>query len=592
MIRIDTYRQLSDKYDEAVRKLSAQHRQIGIWRLTAAVCVILGIYLIIKFETFIFMVIIILAILAFIFIVKWHDRIGKEKKIKNALHQINLDEIEFLSNKSIPFNNGHQYIEHQHAYAFDLDLFGDRSLFHHLNRTGTFIGRNTLAHSLMHPLNDEDIQHQQEAIREISGMLDWRQKLKALAIIHPDDSSILDYLATWSQEIRRIPKLIWITSHILPVLFALALVLLIIFKEPIYFNLLAILLIANLTIFGSEFKSFKKELSDISEIDKIVQKYASILQHIEAHSFGSTTLINAKKELLTEKYSAANAMRELAEILAKIDTVNNAMAVLFLSGSSQYHLFKLNALYEWKRKYGQNILQWFNLIGNIEMLSSYGNLFFNNPNFIFPEINHDFDLAFEDLGHPLIREDVRVTNDISFEDQPFIILTGSNMSGKSTFLRSLGISIVLTRAGAPICASRAVVHPMDVFVSMRLSDSLADSESFFYAEVKRLQQIMQHLTNHRAFILLDEILRGTNSDDKRKGTIEVIKKMVGKKAIGAIATHDLEVCKIVDLYPSYLVNRCFEVEIINNDLHFDYKLRPGICQNQSASFLMKKMQII
>jgi len=173
-----------------------------------------------------------------------------------------------------------------------------------------------------------------------------------------------------------------------------------------------------------------------------------------------------------------------------------------------------------------------------------------------------------------------------------MILTGSNMSGKSTFLRSLGVNMVLSNIGSCICAASANIHPLSILVSMRLSDSLAESESYFFAEVKRLKEIMQELDNGPAFVLLDEILRGTNSDDKRNGTIGVIKKLMLKKAIGAIATHDLEICKTTLQYPNYLNNHCFEVEIVNNELVFDYKLREGICQNQSASFLMKRMAII
>jgi DNA mismatch repair ATPase MutS len=161
-----------------------------------------------------------------------------------------------------------------------------------------------------------------------------------------------------------------------------------------------------------------------------------------------------------------------------------------------------------------------------------------------------------------------------------MILTGSNMSGKSTFLRSLGINMVLAGIGSPVCASAASIHPLPVLVSMRLSDSLSDSESYFFAEIKRLKQIMNALENQPAFVLLDEILRGTNSDDKRNGTIEVI------------ATHDIEVCLTTNEYPKILTNACFEVEIKEDDLHFDYKLRDGICKNKSATFLMKKMGVI
>ena len=232
------------------------------------------------------------------------------------------------------------------------------------------------------------------------------------------------------------------------------------------------------------------------------------------------------------------------------------------------------------------------VIGEFEMLNSLANFSFNNPDFAFPELNEEYKIAFESLSHPLLNPKTRVGNTIAFQPQSFIILTGSNMSGKSTFLRSLGVNMVLAGMGAPVCATQANVHPLPVLVSMRLSDSLSDSESYFFAEIKRLKQIMDGLDESPAFVLLDEILRGTNSDDKRSGTIEVVKKVIAKKAIGAIATHDIEVCLTTNEFPQVLTNKCFEVEIKNDELHFDYQLREGICQNKSATFLMKKMGVI
>ena len=226
------------------------------------------------------------------------------------------------------------------------------------------------------------------------------------------------------------------------------------------------------------------------------------------------------------------------------------------------------------------------------MLCSLANLSYNNPQFCYPELNSNFEISFTNASHPLLNPKSSVGNTISFQPESFVILTGSNMSGKSTFLRSLGINMVLAGMGSSVCASKSSIHAMPILVSMRLSDSLSDNESYFYAEIKRLKAIMDGLENRRSFVLLDEILRGTNSDDKRNGTVEVVKKMIQKTAIGAIATHDIEVCLTTNEYPNVLTNKCFEVEIINNDLHFDYKLRDGICKNRSASFLMKKMGVI
>jgi len=252
----------------------------------------------------------------------------------------------------------------------------------------------------------------------------------------------------------------------------------------------------------------------------------------------------------------------------------------------------LHNLKIWKQEQAKDISVWMEVLGEFEALNSLANYAFNNPKFVFPTLNKDEGIAFKDLGHPLISSAKRINNNISFKDQSFIILTGSNMSGKSTFLRSLGVNMVLGQAGAPICASEAQIQPMPILVSMRVSDNLGEGESFFFAEVKRLKKIMKAADQQTCFVLLDEILRGTNSDDKRTGTVEVIKKIITKNAIGAIATHDLKICETTEEHPNQLSNQCFEVEIENNELVFDYKLREGVCKNKSATFLMKKMDVI
>ncbi len=589
---VEVYQNLARKYEAEVEVLSRRHRQISGWRLLLALTAIGGIYLTIRFESFTFILLVLIAVIVFIVVIRLHDAVVHKKKIKEALLQINQDEIAFLEGQDIPFEDGKKHLRHDHDYAHDLDLFGPQSLYHHLNRTGTFTGSDHLAMSLLTPLVDDQIVGHQKAIAELSDKLNWRQKLRALTMLHGDDAAIMDFLKTWSGNQKGLPKSIIVLGHIIPVFFWVSVLLLIIFKEPIYFNIVVLWLIVNLSIFGSQFKLLKREASEVSEIDKIIKKYGILLHHIEEKTFHADVLTRIQGALKDSDHRASKSMIDVAHILGKIDSIYNGMAVLFLSGTSQYHLHKLQQLFQWKAKYGPSVSTWVEAVGKIEMLSSYACFFYNNPDFIFPRVNQDYTIKYSDLGHPLIGKSTRVTNDVSFVDHRFIILTGSNMSGKSTFLRSLGIGMVLTRAGAPICAREADVHPLPVFVSMRLSDSLADSESFFFVEVKRLRNIMDHLNQSTAFVLLDEILRGTNSDDKRKGTVEVIKKLIEKRAIGAIATHDLEVCNIVAKFPSYLVNQCFEVEIIDNDLHFDYKLRAGICQNQSASFLMKKMQII
>lgn len=247
---------------------------------------------------------------------------------------------------------------------------------------------------------------------------------------------------------------------------------------------------------------------------------------------------------------------------------------------------------DWKRTHAQHITPWLTVIAEVEVLHSFATFAYNNPTFAYPSLNDQQLISFEGLGHPLIPAKDRIDNSISFALHRFMILTGSNMSGKSTFLRALGVNMLLASMGLPVCAQKATIHPMPLLVSMRLSDSLSDGKSYFFAEINRLRSIMETLAQAPCFVLLDELLRGTNSEDKQSGTFKIIEKMVLLKAIGVIATHDLEVCALSEKYPKVLQNKCFESQIVHGELYFDYTLKEGICQNKNATFLMEKMGII
>jgi len=339
-------------------------------------------------------------------------------------------------------------------------------------------------------------------------------------------------------------------------------------------------------------KRIQFEIANSSNIDKTIAQYSLLLKKIEDEIFVSEKLINLQQKLTYKKENASVHFKKLSSLFSSMDTISNLVTAVLFNGTFLYNLHVFKSLIKWKNDHADTLEIWLEVIGEFEVLNSLANMAYNNPAYVYPTLNDNFKIDFADLSHPLLNQNTRIGNDVRFYPESFMILTGSNMSGKSTFLRSLGINMVLTGMGSPVCASQANVHPLPVLVSMRLSDSLSDSESYFFAEIKRLKQIMDELESQPAFVLLDEILRGTNSDDKRNGTIEVVKKIIAKKAIGAIATHDIEVCLTTNEYPQVLTNKCFEVEIINNDLHFDSKLRDGICKNRSATFLMKKMGVI
>ncbi|GGA85628.1 DNA mismatch repair protein MutS [Flavobacterium palustre] len=522
-----------------------------------------------------------------------HSRLSFQRLLKKALLNINEDEISFLKREKIPFENGVEFQDLHHPYAYDLDIFGAHSLFQNLNRTATFIGKKTLAETLLHKATNDEILENQQAIKELTEKLDWRQEFLAFAKVSQDNQSSYEGLLKWSKNSgSTLSKSTIVLSYVSPALFFAAFLGYLITDNLVWVKCLSYLFIFNLIILGKFVKRIQLEIANSGKIDSIIHQYSLLVKKIESETFHSQKLIDLQQRLQFKSANASTHLKKLSELFSRMDTISNLITATLFNGTFLFNLHVLKALLEWKKEHAEVLEDWLMVIGEFEKLNSLANFSYNNPDFVFPTINSDYKIGFSNLSHPLLNPKTRIGNDVHFYPQSFMILTGSNMSGKSTFLRSLGINMVLVGTGSVVCATQADIHPLPVLVSMRLSDSLSDSESYFFAEIKRLKQIMDALEEQPAFVLLDEILRGTNSDDKRNGTIEVLKKVIAKKAIGAIATHDIEVCLTTNDYPGILSNNCFEVEIIDNDLHFDYKLREGICRNKSATFLMKKMEVI
>jgi ABC-type multidrug transport system fused ATPase/permease subunit len=592
-IHMNIYKSLNHKNTIALTKLKQLHFWISMLRIVLVLVTIVCFYFYITTRSGLSLGIGLISTFLFPFILSWHRKLTVEIEFLGTAIKINQNEIEYIENKSMPFEDGSEYIDVTHSNTFDLDIFGAKGLFQHINRTATYLGKAKLAASLQGILTNDEIIQNQLCIKELSSKVEWRQEILARATIAADSKEVYDNILKWaSEKVHKLSLLIRICSFVLPIFLFVLFGLYLLSDSAIYLNIAELLLMVNLILIGSQLKVIKGELVHADRIDQLIKQYSVIVGKMEKESFQSEKLMHLKNKLFAANIIASAQLSALSKLFARVETINNAVGAFFMNGFFFYHIHSLHALLKWKADYASKVPEWITVIAEIEMLNSYANLLYNNPAFIFPQINNDFAIQLSDVGHPLIDEKNRVCNSIDFSKGSFVILTGSNMSGKSTFLRTLGVNMILAGVGAPICASAASIHPLMVIVSMRLSDSLTDSESYFFAEVKRLKFLMDTLDNQQCFVLLDEILRGTNSDDKRNGTIEVIKKIVSKDCIGIVATHDLEVCNTTNEYPNQLSNKCFEVEIIKDELVFDYKLRVGICQNKSATFLMKKMGVI
>lgn len=587
------YTRLQEAYTQEYETVSRRHRYLALLRLLTVLLCLSFFHWYFKAGQVYLLLIALAGLAAFIYLIQVHRRIGYRKTRLAMLRLINQEELAYLNEGALPFADGQRYRDEYHAYTSDLDLFGHRSLYQHLNRTATQMGQDRLADALKHILSETEIREKQAAVAELAPMLAERQESYAAARIAGDSRESYEGLLRWSQkEEPPVHPVMRALAYVMPGLLACSLLLYIITRTPLYQDIAMRLFPLNLFLFTFYVKRIRKAMAGTERVNEALKAYASLFRLIESTSWQSPYLKALQERLLLQGVTASVQLQKLAALYRGMETIQNPFAAIATNGLYLYHVHLLQRLSLWKKAYAAFIPQWLEVIGEMEMLGSLANLKYNNPSFCFPELNRQQQIVFRDLGHPLIREERRVCNDITFDRHRFVILTGSNMSGKSTFLRTLGVNMVLAGMGAPVCARTADIQPMPVLVSMRQADSLADSESYFFAEVKRLQYIMDQLGAMSCFVLLDEILRGTNSDDKRSGTIGVIEQLIGKKAIGAIATHDLEVCLTTDAHPGILSNKCFEVEIVNDELVFDYKLREGICQNKSATFLMRKTGII
>lgn len=589
----EKYTALRDKETLSYKNFKKQYNFVGGLRLSMIIALAIFIYYYFTTSNPLFIYLGIVALIIFFILIKVSGRIAFRRNVSKTIVKINENELSYLKKESIPFDDGEEYIDPKHAYTYDLDFFGKHSLFQNINRTATYIGKSTLANRLKSTLQKGEIELNQQAIIELTSKIEFRQKINALGKIGQGSKDLYEDLVSWLHSNISTPstfqKVFSIASPIVLLIFII-----IYFSggSILYRHLAVTLFFINLGVLGSNLKAIKSELVSDTKIDDILKSYSLIIQSIENENFESEKLVNLKSKLSDNGVVASEQIKHLSSLFSQLDSLQNLIGAFLMNGLALYHLHVFRRLIKWKKNHAQHVEEWLNVVGEFEALGSFANFSFNNPSFTYPSINEEDIIIFKDLGHPLIDKDVRVDNSVAFDEQNFIILTGSNMSGKSTFLRSLGINMVLANIGSSICATSASITPSKVWVSMRLSDSLEDNESYFFAEVKRLKEIMVNTKVGPSFILLDEILRGTNSDDKRLGTVEVIKKLISQNAVGAIATHDLEVCLTTDEYPDKLTNKCFEVEIIDNELYFDYKLRDGICRNKSATFLMEKMGVI
>lgn len=543
------------------------------------------------------------AFLALVPVIGLYIRLGiYDNKIKQRIAdtahtiQINQNELNYLKGDFSPFDAGNGYVDVTHPYTHDLDVFGEHSLYRAINRTTTPGGSQTLANFLSQAfLYRDEIKDRQVTLSELASMVDFRQQCQLVFGDTKPDAKDLETLRLW---LKTPSDSKWLL-RLKPLLFALPLLTLVSIitgamgLTSISFPAFGIAI--QLTIVMRFGRKIMMEHQSIGSQYAILKKYAGFLELIQNTDFSSNWVKRQKTNLNSlDEQTPAIVLHKLASLLNWMDTNLNILVAMLLNGLFMFNLHLLLRISFWKRQYAAQIPKWFACMADFDAMLSLANFTYNHPNFTFPEVVADeFMLKAVALGHPLIPEQECVTNSIQISGtNQFCIITGANMSGKSTFLRTIGTNLVLAMTGAPVFASSFVFQPIAIASSIRTSDSLARHESYFYAELKRLKEILEELAKGAPLlILLDEILKGTNSYDKQNGSVALIKQLMKYKPIGLFATHDLELGNLRTAYPENIQNLCFEISIEDNKLFIDYKLRPGVCSTLNASYLMKQMGI-
>ena len=582
------YTEQSEKYQIETKALFKQLTGLSFARFLVFVATVVGIYFAFS-NTLITISIGLVGLISFIYLLSKYTDVKYLYHLKKALIEINKDELEIASGNFHNRNEGLQYQDAKHEFSFDIDLFGRGSFFQFINRTVIKEGTQVLVNVLTNN-STEAILQRQEAIKELSDKPHWRQKFTAIGSLIKVETPALQII-NWLKEYRPfLPKLM----QQLPLGFAFGSILILalsIFKI-ISFLYLVFWLLLGLGITGVYLKKINVLAVNTDQVKDTFKQYALLLKQIEQEEFVSILLQQKQEDIRQEQQKASTIFSKFSKHLDALDNRNNFISAIFGNGFFLSDLRQVNKIEQWIIEHKTTVARWFEVVSFFDAYNSFGNYVFNHPDYVFPEITHkEAIIEAKNLGHPLLNKTKRITSHLTIKDQQFFIVTGANMAGKSTFLRTVSLHIVMANVGLPVCATSSKYYPVKLITSMRTSDSLTDDSSYFFSELTRLKTVVDALENASYFVILDEILKGTNSTDKAIGSRKFVEKLVSKNATGIIATHDLSLCEIEkDL--EEVKNYYFDAQIVNDELFFDYKLKQGICENMNASFLLKKMNIV
>lgn len=582
------YTQRVKQYGEQIKAVQKKLRLLGFLRLLSfLVCILL----VIQFwgELVPLSIGLPIGLVVFLFLVSKYKNKRELKNKLDKLLDINEKELSVLEKKFDFLESGSEFSDPLHDFSHDIDLFGNRSFYQYCNRTATKEGGGKLA-SIFTANIHQDIELKQQAIKELAEMPQWRQEFSAIA------AQVKTEVANGviQNRLQKHKPIIHGIFGKLPLIFSVGSVLLFVLStfQIVSSSLLMYWFILGLVISGWFFKRISYLSNQLDAVQDSFRQYELLIALIEKSNFKSDLLKQQQSVLVNPNSSTSGTIKKFAKALDALEQRNNLLVSVPGNGFLLLDIYNTYRVEKWIINHKDSVEKWFDVVSFFDAYNSLGNFAFNHPNYSFPTISEDVKvIEASNLGHPLIKEHNLVSNSFTIDKGQFFVITGANMAGKSTFLRTVSLYIMMANSGLPVCASKSTYNPIKLITSMRTIDSLAEDASYFYAELKRLKYIVDKVKIDRYFIVLDEILKGTNSKDKEIGSKKFIQKLCTSDSTGIIATHDLSLCELSQDY-SQVKNYFFEAFIEDGSLRFDYTLKHGKCENMNAYFLLKSMEII
>ena len=587
------YRQRAAAHEARAAALRRRYNRLSVVRLLAFVVAVAAvIFLGGQYGVLMASLVALVLIGGFGGFVRYHAGIARARTHRAKLAMVNRDEARFQQHEWGHFGDGSRYVDAAHPYTVDLDVFGPHSVFQFFNRTSTSIGSDRLAAYLRDGAAPPVIRARQAAVADLRDRLDFRQELRARGLQTADAPEHLSALRGWlaTEDYVRGDTGLLVALWLVPLVTLVSLTLAIIYL-PIQWWILAFVVPG--IVLARTTKGVNQIHVQTAAVADILAAYARQLEPVETEAMEAALLRELRTAFRTDPQRPASAhLRRLAYLVRQLNVRENPFAIL-LNLLTLWDLRYVRQLEQWRAARRADLPRWFEALAEMEALSSLATVAHNRPAWTFPTLHDAPTLTGMALGHPLLPETGRITNDLGMPTRSHIkLVTGSNMAGKSTFLRTVGLNIVLARSGSVVCAGALALPPLAVYTSMRTQDALHESTSSFYAELKRLQFIIRAVEAGRpVYFLLDEILKGTNSRDRHTGSKALIRQLTEAGGAGIIATHDLELGSLEARYDGRIENLRMEVGIDGDRLTFDYRVEKGVSESFNATVLMRQMGI-